>query len=253
MDAPGADKMTHTVEELEYELNRLQRENESLWQTIHRLNDIEEAARARLAHEIHSGFTQGVAAITMRLNVVRKMMQKKPEDALEELVKIEDLARRTTKEIRYTLFELRPMALEVGLATALEQLAARLQDTFEQEVIVLIDHDADQRLDHRTARALYTIAAEMINYLRQQAKTEQITINVTLQDDQFVMEIVDNGTGFDGEAALNAARAREGHQGLMLIQDRLRVLEGKLDLRSAPGEGTRITIAIRPGPIQDKG
>jgi len=245
--------MPQTVEELEHEVARLQRENESLWQTIHRLNDIEESARARLAHEIHGGYTQGVAAITMRLNVVRKMIEKKPEAALEELVKIEDLARRTTKEIRFTLFELRPMALEEGLASALEQLAARLQDTFDQEVIVLIDHTADQRLDHRTARALYTIAAETINYLRQQAKTEQITINVTLQDDQFVMEIVDNGTGFDGEAALKAARAREGHLGLMLIQDRLRVLEGKLDLHSTPGEGTRIAITIRPGPIQDKG
>jgi len=245
--------MSRTVEELESEVARLKQENQSLWQMIKRLNDIEEESRARLAHDIHGGFTQGVAAITMRLNVVHKLVERKPESALEELVKIEDLARRTTKEIRYTLFELRPMALEQGLAAALEQLAARLQDTFGQEVIVLIDQDADQRLDHRTARALYTIAAEMINYLRKQAKTEQITINVTQQDDQFVMEIVDNGTGFDGEAALTAARAREGHPGLTLIQDRLRVLEGKLDLRSVPGEGSRIAITIKSDTVQVRG
>ncbi len=244
--------MDQTVEELQYELARLQEENRALWQTIKRLNDIEEASRARLASDVHDGVTQRIAAIGMRLSVMRKLIERKPDSAVEELAKIEDLARQATKEIRYLLFELRPVALDQGLATALEQLAAKLQDTYQQEVIVLIDQDADERLDHRTARTLYTIAAEMINYLRRQAKTEQLTINVTLRDDQFVMEIVDNGTGFDGEEALAAARGRTGHPGLTLIQDQLRVIQGKLEFWSAPGEGSRITITIRPETLQDR-
>lgn len=245
--------MSQSVEELHDEIARLRGENQALWQTIQRLNDIEEASRAQLASDIHSGPTQVIAAITMRLNYIRKLIEKKPESAVDELRKIEDMSQRATKEMRYLLFELRPMALEQGLATALEQLAIKLQDTYQQEVIVLIDQDADQRLDHRTARALYTLAAEMINYIRRQAKTEQITINVTLRDNQFVMEIVDNGAGFNGEAALAAARKREGHPGLSLVQDRLRVVQGKLELWSAPGEGSRITITLRPDIVQDRG
>ena len=245
--------MSDNIDELKSEISRLKSENQSLWNTIQRLNDIEETSRARIASDVHGGPTQGIAAISMRLNVLRKLMGKSPDKALEELSKLEDLAIRTTKEIRYTLSELRPMALEQGLATALEHLAARLQDTYGQEVIVLIDKDADERLDHRTARALYTIAGEMINYLRRQAKTEQITINVTLQDDQFVMEIVDNGTGFDGEAALTDARNRAGHLSLPLVQDRLMVLRGKLELSSKEGEGSRIIITLKPDSLHERG
>jgi signal transduction histidine kinase len=68
-----------------------------------RIVQIEKDARAQLASELHDGPTQGVAAITMRLNYVRKLIEKKPENAVNELYAIEDMARRTTKEIRHAV------------------------------------------------------------------------------------------------------------------------------------------------------
>ena len=62
---------------------------------------VERDARAQLASELHDGPTQGVAAVTMRLNYVRKLLERRPENAMDELYAIEDMARRTTKEIRH--------------------------------------------------------------------------------------------------------------------------------------------------------
>ena len=57
--------------------------------------------------------TQSVSAIAMRVNMAQRILQKDPKAAGEELARIEDLARRTTKEIRHMLFTLRPLVLEI--------------------------------------------------------------------------------------------------------------------------------------------
>lgn len=209
-----------------------------------RLVEVEKATRAQLASELHDGPTQGVAAITMRLNYIRKLIEKKPEMAVEELFKIEDLARRTTKEIRHMLFELRPMALDQGLGAGLEQLAHKMMETYEQKVEVHIDRRADRVLDSQTTQTLFSIAQETVNNARKHARSEVIQVQVSMMPDAVVMEISDQGLGYDVEAALAAASKREGHLGLLNLQERARLAEGTLELWSAPGEGSRTTVAI---------
>jgi len=75
-----------------------------------------------LARELHDGPTQTISALAMRLNYARLLVQREPDKASEELLDLEKMARRATREIRTTLFKLRPLALETqGLAGALQQ------------------------------------------------------------------------------------------------------------------------------------
>jgi signal transduction histidine kinase len=74
--------------------------------------DIQEEARKKIARDLHDGPTQSIAAIAMRVNFARRLMERDFKAASEELYKIEELARRTTKEIRHMLFTLRPLVLE---------------------------------------------------------------------------------------------------------------------------------------------
>ena len=105
-----------------------------------RMMEIQEEARKKLARDLHDGPTQSVSALAMRANYVRRLMDRDPKVAAEELYKIEDMARQTTKEIRHMLFTLRPLVLESqGLIAALESMAEKMRDTYEQEVII----DAD--------------------------------------------------------------------------------------------------------------
>jgi signal transduction histidine kinase len=106
-------------------------QNAQLYQDLlaekERIVEIEEDERKRLARDLHDGPTQSIAAIAMRLNYVRMLLNREPQKVGDELANIEDLARRTTKEIRQMLFTLRPIILETqGLTAALEQYIQKL-------------------------------------------------------------------------------------------------------------------------------
>jgi signal transduction histidine kinase len=79
-----------------------------------RMIEVQEETRKKLARDLHDGPTQSVAAMAMRINLARRMMSRNVDEAVDELKKIEELAHRTTKEIRHMLFTLRPLILEWG-------------------------------------------------------------------------------------------------------------------------------------------
>ena len=72
-----------------------------LEQEKERMTEIQEEARKKLARDLHDGPTQSIAAIAMRTNFARRLMERDPKAAADELFRVEDLARRTTKEIRH--------------------------------------------------------------------------------------------------------------------------------------------------------
>ena len=95
-----------------------------------RITEVQEEARRKMARDLHDGPTQSLAAIAMRLNYARRLLERDEPTALDELQKVEDLARSTTKELRHMLFTIRPLILESqGLVPALFQLAAKIKDT----------------------------------------------------------------------------------------------------------------------------
>jgi signal transduction histidine kinase len=209
-----------------------------------RIVQIERDARAQLAAELHDGPTQGVAAITMRLNYIRKLIEKKPETAVDELYAIEDMARRTTKEIRHMLFELRPKALDQGLHSGLEQLAAKMKETYDQNVELRVQDGLDNLLDTQTVQTLFSICVEAMNNARKHAKASLITVDAGVQGDTLVLRIADNGVGFDVDRAFADAKEREGHLGLVNLHERAALVEGELAIQSAPGQGTRLVVTI---------
>src|SRR5688500_19226523 len=85
-----------------------------------RMVEVQEEARKKLARDLHDGPTQAVAAMVMRINLARRMVSKDTKEATKEVVKIEELAHRTTKESRHMLCTLRPLVLESkGFSAAL--------------------------------------------------------------------------------------------------------------------------------------
>ncbi|NDJ54505.1 MAG: GAF domain-containing sensor histidine kinase [Chloroflexi bacterium] len=209
-----------------------------------RIVQVEKDARAQLASELHDGPTQGVSAITMRLNYIRKLLEKKPERAAEELYHVEDMARRTTKEIRAMLFELRPKALESGLEPALQQLALRMKETYQQEVAVDFDPRCDDVLDAHTTQTLFSIVLETTNNARKHAKAELITVRSFITNTELVLEVSDNGGGFDVDRAIEDSRKREGHLGLVNLQERATLIEGRLEIQSEIGKGSRTAVYV---------
>jgi signal transduction histidine kinase len=214
-----------------------------------RIVDVEEDARKKLARDLHDGPTQSIAAIAMRVNYTRMMLErdKDIDQTTEELTRIEELARRTTKEIRHMLFTLRPLILETqGLRAALEQYISKLAETDPLSVHLEADQNLEKALDQNAQGVIFYIIEEAIGNARKHAKAENIWVRLHRQDSMLVAEVEDDGLGFDVDAVQSQYDQR-GSLGMINMHERAELVSGKLSIASAPGEGTRITLTA---PLQ---
>jgi signal transduction histidine kinase len=216
-----------------------------LEQEKERMLEIQEEARKKLARDLHDGPTQSVAALAMRVNFARRLMSRDAEAAANELVKIEDLARRTTKEIRHMLFTLRPLVLESqGLVAALEAMADKMHDTYNQYVIISAESDVVQALEMNKQAVIFYIAEEAVNNARKHAQAANIWVRLkSLEKDLALLEIEDNGVGFN-VGAVDAYYDQRGSLGMVNMRERAELVNGVLRIDSAEGHGTRIRALI---------
>lgn len=214
-----------------------------LEQEKERMMEIQEEARKKLARDLHDGPTQSVAAIAMRVNFARRLFERDPKAASEELYKIEELARKTTKEIRHMLFTLRPLVLESqGFSAALESMAEKLKETFEQNLFLDIDKGVEEELEISKQGVLFAIVEEALNNARKYAKANQIWVRLKIvQEEIAALEIQDDGVGFDFDA-VDTSYEHRGSLGLVNMRERAELINGVITINSAPGKGTLVKV-----------
>ncbi len=227
-------------------------QNAQLYQDLvaekERIVEVEEDERKKLARSLHDGPTQSIAAIAMRLNYVQMLLDRDPKQANEELAKIEDLARRTTKEIRQMLFTLRPLILETqGLTAALKQYIQKLKET-DDIAYHLQAQPVDDYLDAESQGGLFYIMEEAINNARKHAQPTNVWVRLGIRGESFVAQIEDDGAGFD-VAGVQARYDERGSLGMINLHERTELLGGQIRIESAPGRGTRITVRV---PLKEK-
>lgn len=218
---------------------------QDLEQEKERMIEIQEETRRKLARDLHDGPTQSVAAIAMRVNFARRLIERDAEKASSELLKIEDLARRTSKEIRHMLFTLRPLALESkGLSAALQQMAEKMHETYNQKVIVQVDENAVQKLEMGKQAVIFYIVEEAVTNARKHAQAESIWVHLQLmQPDVALLAIEDNGVGFN-IASIEGNYDNRGSLGLVNMRERAELINGVFHVQSTPGKGTKVQIAL---------
>jgi len=206
----------------------------------------EEEVRHWLARELHDGPTQTLSALAMRLNYTEALLKKDPERAEVELRSLEEMARRATREIRTTLFKLRPLALETrGLQAALEQYAQRLLENDGQ--VVQIDFEAPaQQLDASVETTVFAIVEEAVNNARKYAEADKVTVRVAPYGSLLVVTVRDDGKGFDVKA-VDSTYDQRGSLGLLNMRERAELLGGTLEIESRLGYGTIVTLTV---PLQ---
>lgn len=210
-----------------------------------RMQEIYEAARKKLARDLHDGPTQTVAALAMRVNFSRRLLGRDPQAAADELVKVEDLARRTTKEIRHMLFTLRPLVLEArGLVAALEVMAEKVHETFNQQVIIETEPAVVKQLHGSKQAVVYYTAEEAIDNARKYSQAQHIWVRLkTAEVGVALLEIEDDGIGFD-LGGLDAGYENYSSQGLVNLRERAELVNGVLSIDSVKGHGTCLRLLI---------
>ena len=224
-------------------------QNARLYQDIvderERMIEVQEEARKKLARDLHDGPTQSVSAIAMRVNMARRILKKDTKSADDELGRIEELARRTSKEIRHMLFTLRPLVLESqGLLPALQSMAEKVKETYAQNVLITMDETVTKDLELGKQGVIFFIVEEAVNNARKHARAAHIWVNLrSFEKEMALLEIRDDGVGFD-VAAVNQAYDQRGSLGMVNLRERTELVNGVLDIASAPGKGTRVQVYI---------
>ncbi len=206
--------------------------------------EIQEETRKKLARDLHDGPTQSIGAIAMRVNFARRLMTRDPDSASEELFKIEELARRTTKEIRQMLFTLRPLVLESeGLMAALEQLSEKMLENHNQKVIIQAAPGAVKDMEVGKQGVVFFIVEEAVNNARKHAQADNIWVRIKRRGELLRLEVQDDGVGFD-VASVEASYDQRGSLGMVNLRERAEMVNGVLRIDSVPGKGTRVAVTI---------
>ncbi len=212
-----------------------------------RMVEIHEEARKKLARDLHDGPTQSVAAIAMRLNITRRMINKDVKSATEEIVKLEELALRTTKEIRHMLFTLRPLILKSqGLVAALQSMADKMMETYGQKVKLNIDEQVTSQLEMGKQGVIFYIIEEAVNNARKHASAPVIAVSLKLEETGIArLEIADNGLGFDVKSVTEAYDNRTSSSlGMVNLRERAELVNGLLQIDSKHRKGTKVQVYI---------
>ena len=222
-------------------------QNAKLYQDLRaekqRLIEADEDARKELARDLHDGPTQSVAAIAMRVNFIRSLISRDPQQAIVELDKVESLARNTSQEIRGMLFTLRPLVLETeGLAAAIETVIERIHHGHELPVR-LIGAEAADLLDEQAQSIVFSIVEEALGNARKYSEASHVEVRLWREDDLFVAQVKDDGVGFDIQS-VNSSYSARGSLGMVNMHERAERVDGSLRVESAPGKGTTVTLVV---------
>jgi signal transduction histidine kinase len=198
-----------------------------------RLVETADVERRRLERNLHDGAQQRLVALSLSLALAQREFGSYPA--------VIEMLERTRSDLADALAELRELARGIhpslltdrGLKAALEALAKRTL------VPVELDGLPDERLPDGVEAAAYYLVAEALTNVTKYARASMASVRVLRENGHVIVEIRDDGIG--------GADARRG-SGLRGLADRIEALDGRLELDSPPGAGTRIRAEI---PCQD--
>jgi PAS domain S-box-containing protein len=226
-------------------LRRLADQRQTL---LSRLVQAQEDERARIAEDVHDDSVQALAAVELRLGLLRRALAPTAPELAQTVDTMHETVTGATARLRNLLFDLESPAMKTDLATALGEAAAFVfEDT---DVRWEITGDCEVDLPEAARVTAYRIAKEAMVNTRKHGQAGHLTINLAREEDGIEVTVADDGRGFD-EAA---GHDRRGHLGLASMRDRAEIAGGELRVESSPGVGTTVRLRLpQPSPgVEDQ-
>jgi signal transduction histidine kinase len=193
--------------------------------------------RNRLALELHDAVSQKLFSLVLNAEAASTLLERDPGAAREQVLRLQELAQDALDELRSLIFELRPPDLEQdGLCGALRKHVEVLRRVQPSPIELELD-DGIVREPERD-REILRVAQEAIANALRHAGASRLTVRLRDGDGRVLLEVEDDGAGFDPTASELRAR----HLGLTSMEERARRIGGELELRSAPGAGTLVRL-----------
>lgn len=209
-----------------------------------RIMEAQEAERSRLGQEIHDGPAQALANAIFQVDYLERVLDTDTQQAHVELGLLRELLRRELGDVRAFITQLRPATVdELGLDGAIGEAVDHLKALSGLAPSTDLTAPAGLLTSGRRTVVL-RVAQEALQNVRKHAGAATVNVATRLEGDDWVLEVRDDGRGFDVGAV--AARGRRNF-GLQFMRERAELIGAQLDVRSRPDGGTVVRLAIPTG------
>ena len=202
----------------------------------------QEEERKRVAREIHDGPAQSMANIVMRAEFCLKLLDMSPEKVRDELISLQNIVRISLMDVRKIIFDLRPMVLDdLGLAPAIKRYLSNYKEQYGLQIEFLY-FGQQSRLESSMEVAIFRIVQEIVSNIHKHACAKSSVVKIEMLDKKMNIQVRDDGKGFNMDKVM-ANKEREGY-GLIGMKERVQLLNGEINIATAPGKGTSISISV---------
>jgi len=207
------------------------------------LQSVREAERARISRELHDELGQTLTALKMELGWLRDRLPAEPPVLRTRIDRLVQIVDHSVTGLQRIASDLRPMILdELGLVSAIQWLTQSFSERGPLSIELSFE-PADIVYPKDVSTAAFRIVQEALTNIVRHSGAESARVMARHSGDELQLDITDNGRGMD------LARPRRERLGLIGMSERAHMLGGSMEIDSAPGRGTRISVRL---PLSDK-
>lgn len=209
--------------------------------------EAQEEERMRVSREIHDGPAQSMANVVLKAELCEKLLSIDMNQSKEELRNLKEIVRNSLKDIRKIIYDLRPMSLDdLGLIPTIKRYTDNFVEEKEINVEVMVLGE-QETIKPIIEIACFRVIQEALNNVAKHSKAKDVLIKIEQTVDKLTIVIKDNGVGFEVDKL--KTNSYENGFGLIGMKERAELLNGKLDIISAPRKGTKVILYI---PLERK-
>jgi signal transduction histidine kinase len=213
---------------------------------LHRIVVTQEEERTRIARELHDELGQALTGLAIGLRGAQTSINK-PDLLQAQLGQLEAMAVRAIGNMRHLINELRPAVLDdVGLPAALRQHVQSFIELtgIDTKLSICQEH---ARLPGDVETVLFRVSQEGLTNVARHSQATHAWVDLMCDDSCVILQIQDDGLGFEPASVLEVRDERLAGWGLMGIQERLNLIGGEVEIRSEPGKGTILRVRVPVG------
>ena len=211
-----------------------------------RIVEAQEAERTRLAREVHDGPAQALSNAIFQVEVVQRLLDRDEQLARAELTQLREVLSRELRGVRAYLSQLRPPALaDLGLSGAIGEAGDQVASALGIPVYIELDDGVDM-LPETVEVVTLRIIQEALQNARKHGQPSEIRVRMARDTAGWVVEVRDDGRGFDADEPPLSGRR---HFGLQFMRERAELIGARFEVRSSPNLGTAVRMTIPPGAM----
>lgn len=203
-----------------------------------KLLEAQEEERRRIGRELHDGLNQQLAMFAVELGLLARQAPAEATDLIESILSLRQRAEGLSNDLRMITHQLHPAALEhLGLISALRSLCGEFSRHEGIRVWFSVEKEF-ARVPADIAICLYRIAQEALRNVVKHSGSSVAWVKIAENRGEIQLSVEDKGAGFKLHASPTAGL------GLVSMQERVQIVQGKITIQSAPGEGTLIRVYV---------